>query len=76
MSASPSPGEWSINSFANPFGTEVAPIVETDDEIRRYLAEAEIPPLLPSLAYITGDLSLLRDHLRPDAMGWPSPRAV
>ena len=32
----------------------------------RALAEAEVPPLLPALAYLTGDLSLLRDDLRPD----------
>ena len=30
------------------------------------LAQAEIPPLLAALAYVTGDLSLLRDELRPD----------
>ena len=30
------------------------------------LADAEVPPLLPALAYVTGDLSLLRDDLRPD----------
>ena len=43
-------------------------ITATDDELRAYLAEAEIPPLLPALAYVTGDLSLLRDELRPDPM--------
>ncbi len=36
------------------------------DEIRHALGQAEIPPLLPTLAYLTGDLSLLRDDLRPD----------
>ena len=41
-------------------------IVASDDEIRRALEEAEIPPLLPALAYLTGDPSLLRDDLRPD----------
>ncbi len=51
----------------------VDPITATDDEIRVFLAEAEIPPLLPALAYVTGDLSLLRDDLRPDPilMGLP-----
>jgi len=29
---------------------------------------AEIPPLLPALAYITGDLTLLRDELRPNPL--------
>ncbi len=43
------------------------PITATDDELRAYLAEAEVPPLLPALAYVTSDLSLLRDDLRPDA---------
>ncbi len=48
-------------------------ITATDDEIRAVLAEAEVPPLLPALAYVTGDLSLLRDDLRPDPilMGLP-----
>jgi len=46
--------------------SDVATITATDDELRAYLAEAEIPPLLPALAYATGDLSLLRDDLRPD----------
>ena len=27
-----------------------------------------MPPLLPALAYLTGDLSLLRDDLRPDPL--------
>ena len=46
--------------------TDVTAITATDDELRAYLAEAEVPPLLPALAYVTGDLSLLRDDLRPD----------
>ncbi len=46
--------------------SDVATITATDDELRAYLADAEIPPLLPALAYATGDLSLLRDDLRPD----------
>jgi 4-hydroxyacetophenone monooxygenase len=45
---------------------DIPAITATDDELRAYLAEAEIPPLLPALAYVTGDLSLLRDDLRPD----------
>ena len=49
-------------------GHGVDPITATDDEMRTALAEAEIPPLLPALAYVTGDLSLLRDDLRPDPM--------
>src|SRR4051812_10867652 len=54
--------------MTSPFDTSVAPITASDDEIRAALAEAEIPPLLPALAYATGDLSLLRDDLRPDPM--------
>jgi 4-hydroxyacetophenone monooxygenase len=50
----------------SPFDTSVAPITASDDEIRAHLAESEVPPLLPAIAYATGDLSLLRDDLRPD----------
>jgi 4-hydroxyacetophenone monooxygenase len=46
--------------------TDVPPITASDDELRAHLLEAEVPPLLPALAYVTGDLSLLRDDLRPD----------
>jgi 4-hydroxyacetophenone monooxygenase len=42
------------------------PITETNDEIRRALAEASLPPLLPALAHLTGDLGVLRPELRPD----------
>ena len=51
-------------------------ITATDDEIRAALAEAEVPPLLPALAYVTGDLSLLRDDLRPDPILWGSRKAA
>jgi 4-hydroxyacetophenone monooxygenase len=46
--------------------SDAAAITATDEELRAYLADAEVPPLLPALAYVTGDLSLLRDDLRPD----------
>jgi 4-hydroxyacetophenone monooxygenase len=46
--------------------TAIQPIVESDDEIRAALEQAEIPPLLPTLAYLTGDLSLLVAEVRPD----------
>ena len=52
----------------NPFGTDVEAITASDDEIRAHVAAAEVPPLLPALAYATGDLSLLRDDLRPDPL--------
>jgi len=55
-------------SASSPFVGRVEPIIASDDEIRTALAEAEIPPLLPALAYLTGDLSLLRDDLRPDPL--------
>lgn len=50
-----------------PFDTELTPIEATDDELRGYLVDAELPPLLPALAYATGEVALLRDHLRPDS---------
>jgi 4-hydroxyacetophenone monooxygenase len=37
-----------------------------DDAIRRIVRRASLPPLLAALAQATGDLSLLRDDLRPD----------
>ncbi len=46
----------------------VQPITAVDDTIRRMLEDAEIPALLPSLAYITGDMSLLRDDLKQDPL--------
>ena len=53
---------------SSPFVSELSPITASDDQIRAALQEAEIPPLLPALAYATGDLSLLKDHLRPDPL--------
>jgi 4-hydroxyacetophenone monooxygenase len=52
----------------NPFVQPIQPITESDDEIRDALAEAEVPALLPALAYLTGDLTLLREDLRPEAL--------
>jgi 4-hydroxyacetophenone monooxygenase len=49
-----------------PFNTELMTIEASDAELQSYVAEAELPPLLPALAYATGDLSLLREELRPD----------
>ena len=53
---------------ASPFVGAVEPITASDDEIRGALDDAELPPLLPALAYITGDLTVLRPHLRPDPL--------
>lgn len=55
-------------SSPSPFVRAVEPITASDDEIRAALDEAELPPLLPALAYLTGDLTLLRDELRPDPL--------
>ena len=41
------------------------PIIEDDETIRRALDDAFLPALLPALAEATGDLSMLRDDLRP-----------
>ena len=40
----------------------------TDDELVQHLAGASCPSLLPSLAYLTGDYSILKPHLRPDPL--------
>jgi 4-hydroxyacetophenone monooxygenase len=58
---------------SSPFVGAIEPITESDDEIRGLLAEAEVPPLLPALAYATGDLSLLHEHLRPDPILFTLP---
>ena len=52
----------------NPFVGAIEPITESDEAIRQYLAEAEVQPLLPALAYATGDMSLLSEELRPDPL--------
>ena len=49
-------------------------ITASDDELRAILSEAEVPPLLPALAYVTGDLSLLREELRPNALTFGLPQ--
>jgi 4-hydroxyacetophenone monooxygenase len=50
-------------------------VTEDDEAIRAALTQAELPALLPALAYVTGDLSLLRDDLRPDPAGMLLPDA-
>ena len=44
----------------------IEPITADDEFIRRALEDADIPALLPALAYITGDMSLLREDVRID----------
>jgi 4-hydroxyacetophenone monooxygenase len=58
----------SVAASASPFVSPTQPITESDDEIRAMVAGAEVPPLLPALAYLTGDLSLLREDLRPNPL--------
>ncbi|HEX6031575.1 MAG TPA: hypothetical protein VFY90_09080, partial [Tepidiformaceae bacterium] len=41
------------------------PITADDETIRKSLEDAFLPALLPALAQITGDLSLLSEELRP-----------
>jgi hypothetical protein len=48
------------------FDVEPEPIAGSDDEIRASLVDAPIPPLLASVAHLTGDLSIAREDLRPD----------
>lgn len=42
------------------------PIADSDDDVRKLVADAAIPPLLASVAHLTGDLSILTEGLRPD----------
>jgi 4-hydroxyacetophenone monooxygenase len=53
---------------SSPFVAPIEPITESDEEIRRALEDAEIPPLLPALAYLTGDMHLLDEEVRPDPL--------
>src|SRR5918992_918087 len=59
---------------SSPFVGAVEPVTATDEEIREALEAAEIPPLLPALAYATGDLSLLQEDLRPDPLTFSLPQ--
>ncbi len=46
--------------------SSIQPITEDDEFIRAALEDAHVPSLLPTVAQLTGDMSLLRDDLRPD----------
>src|SRR3954451_22188135 len=59
---------------SSPFVKAIEPITESDDEIAEILLEAELAPLLPALAYVTGDLTLLREDLRPDPLLFGMPQ--
>lgn len=66
--ADPEMADVSAASSPSPFVAGVAPITETDAQVAAALQHAELAPLLPALAYLTGDMSLLRDDLRPDPL--------
>jgi 4-hydroxyacetophenone monooxygenase len=55
--------------------TSALPITDDDETLRRVVEQAEIPALLCALAAATGDLSLLRDDLRPDEASLMLPAA-
>ena len=59
---------------SSPFVGDIETITESDDELRAILDEAELPPLLPALAYATGDLTILKEHLRPDPLLMAMPQ--
>jgi 4-hydroxyacetophenone monooxygenase len=54
--------------------SDVQAITEGDEALRAYLEQAELPPLLPALACLTGDLSLLEPGLRPDPLALSQPQ--
>ena len=62
-------------SSPSPFVRDIELITASDEEIRRALDNAEIAPLLPALAYLTGDLTVLREDLRPDPLLFAMPQA-
>lgn len=51
------------------------PITDDDATIRAALEDAFLPALLPALAHATGDLSILRDDLRPRTLTPGVPQA-
>ncbi len=40
----------------------------SDEDIDKALVEAQLPALLAAIAHLTGDLAILRPHLRPDPL--------
>jgi 4-hydroxyacetophenone monooxygenase len=47
----------------------------TDEQLRAGIAAADVITLLPAVAHLTGDLSVLRDDLRPDPLLLMQPDA-
>ena len=64
-----------VDSSPSPFVERVKPFTESDDRLRAIVECAELAPLLPALAYATGDMSLLRDEFRPDPLLFSLPGA-
>ncbi len=54
---------------------QIAPITEDEEFIRHALLDADIPSLLPALAQVLGDMSLLRPSLAHDPMLAQEPQA-
>ena len=61
--------EDEINVFTTmSFKPSISPITESDEELERLLSDpgVELPPLLPSIAFATGDLSFIPPDIRLD----------
>lgn len=54
----------------------IRPLPADDDALRAALADCELAPLLPAVAHLTGDLSLLRDELRPAPGAFMQPPSL
>ena len=63
----PGNGNGRTTFTASPFVAEIEPITASTTRCAATWPTPS-PPLLPALAYATGDMSLLRDDLRPDPM--------
>lgn len=53
---------------------DIQPLPHDDEAIRKALEDAHLPSLLPALAQITGDQSLLREDLFPDTVVIADPQ--
>ncbi|MFN8025747.1 MAG: NAD(P)/FAD-dependent oxidoreductase [Acidimicrobiia bacterium] len=54
----------------------IQPLPADDDALRAALADCELAPLLAAVAHLTGDLSLLRDELRPAPGAFMQPATL
>jgi len=59
-----------------PIARSTAPIAAADERLREALDHCHLPSLLPALPQATGDLSLLRDDLRPRVAAAAAGRAL